>query len=252
MDQRTHRTKPKSNSCHTCTLRDVISCPDSLGEGFGDLRQHIDDVHIAAGETIFRADEPATSIYCIRSGFVKLLKDSSSCRNRIVRIVERDGVVGLEALFAATFGHTAIAMGEVTACRVAVPSLKHMMAVIPAVQLRLLESAHQALIEVETWLSEFAGGNARCRERMARLLLRLRDGGSNRIYRLSLEDTSSLLGITVETACRNLAEMTGLGLLAKGEHDASMRYYKADIAGLEKIAYGSKPAAGRTTHKRAA
>lgn len=217
---------------------------DIPSEDLADFHASIADVRVARGEKIYSANAPASFVFCIRSGFVKLVKDSSTCRKRIVRIVERDGVVGMEALFSSAFEHTAVAMGDAVACRVPAKMLRRLVAAVPSVQLRLLEHSHQALMEVERWLSEFAGGNARSRERMARLLLRLRDGGSNRAHRFRLEDISALLGIAVETASRHLAEMNRAGLLDKCEPGPSSHYYLADFAGLEKIAYG-KTSAGR-------
>lgn len=66
-------------------------------------------------------------------------------------------------------------------------------------------SGASALRETEQWLVDMTSAGATARVRMARLLLHLRDGESNRIYNFSREDLSLMLGTTIETASRVIA-----------------------------------------------
>lgn len=249
MDKRTSQPQHNRRSnCIACGLRGVMVCSDVSVEELVGFQTWIDDLTIRRGETIFQANTPASAVYCIRSGFVKLVDYSSAGGQRIVRIVKCGGVAGMEAVFSPSFEHTAVALEDVVACRIAAADFRRMVGANPLLQRRLHEYSHDALREAEAWLSELAGGNAQVHERIARLLLRLRDGQTNRIHRFSLEDVGAMLGITVETACRNLTELTRAGLLTKGGAGEATRYYKADIAGLEKIANGGeaeKAAPGR-------
>ena len=72
--------------------------------------------------------------------------------------------------------------------------------------------------------------------RMARLLLRLRDGESHRIYNFSREELGLMLGVTIETASRIIAAFQRERLLVRRE--GGSRFYDADIVGLERIAQG--------------
>jgi hypothetical protein len=100
--------------------------------------------------------------------------------------------------------------------------------------MRYLQSSQR---ETEQWLVDLTCGGGTARERMARLLLKLRAGDNDRIHNFSREDLRAMLGITVETTCRIIAEFSRLGLLArigkKGE-----KYFSANIAALERIAAG--------------
>ena len=223
-------------------------CSDVTTEELADFHTWIDSLTLARGAVLFDADAPASSVYCIRSGFVKLVDYSSTGGQRIVRIVKRGGVAGMEAVFFPAFKHTAIAMEEVVACRISATDFRRMVEANPTLQRRLHEYSHQALAEAETWLSELAGGNAPVHERVARLLLRLRDGQTDKVHRFSLEDVGAMLGISVESACRALTELMRASLLSKSDAGAAARYYKADIAGLEKIATGR--GAVRTPRRR--
>lgn len=229
--------KGRSN-CGACDLREVMVCSDVTVDQLADFHTWIDDLTIPAGGIVFNAEAPADGVYCIRAGIVKLVSYSNAGAQRIVRIVKRGDVAGMEAVFADAFDHTAVAVGEVVACRIPVDNFRRMIEANPTLQRRLLEKSQQALREAEAWLAELAGGTAQARERLARLLLRLREGQSERIHRFNLEDIGAMLGITMETASRVLADFSRQGLLTKRSAGAGERYYTADVAGLEKIAAG--------------
>lgn len=229
----------KRSNCGACDLREIMVCADVTVAELADFHTWIDDLTFPAGGVLFSAELPANGIYCIRAGMVKLVRFSSSGTQRIVRIVKRGDVIGMESIFSATFEHTAIAIGETTACRIPIANFRRMIEANPTLQRRLLEKSQQALREAETWLSELVGGTAQARARTARLLLRLRDGNSDRIHRFNLEDIGAMLGITIETASRILADFSRQGLLRKRSSGMSQRYYTADIAALEIAAEGN-------------
>lgn len=248
MDNRRDRRLPKvvqrepqrrgRSNCGACDLREVMVCSDVTVDQLADFHTWIDDLTIPSGGIVFNAEAPTDGVYCIRAGIVKLVSYSNSGALRIVRIVKRGDVAGMEAVFADCFDHTAVAVGEVVACRIPVDNFRRMIEANPTLQRRLLEKSQQALREAEAWLSELAGGTAQARERLARLLLRLREGQTERIHRFTLEDIGAMLGITVETASRVLADFSRQGLLTKRSAGAGGRYYTADIAALERIAAG--------------
>jgi CRP-like cAMP-binding protein len=225
----TRIVEPRRNgrsNCSACDLREVMVCSDVTVEQLADFHTWIDDLAIPDG------------VYCIRKGSVKLIRYSNSGGQRIVRIVKRGDVVGMEAVFSDRFEHTAVAVGEVVACRIPLVNFRRMVDDNPTLQRRLLARSQQALREAETWLSELAGGSAQARERMARLLLRLRDGQSGDILRLSLDDLGAILGITMETASRILADFSRQGLLSRHGVGKRTSSYRADIDGLARIASG--------------
>lgn len=233
--------KRKRSNCGACALREDMVCSGVTVGALADFHTWIDDLVIPPGEVLFNMDAAVDGVYCIRAGSLKLLRYSNNGSQRIVRIVKQGDVAGMEAVFADRFEHTAVALGEVLACRIPIGNFRRMVEANPSLQRRLLEKSQQALREAETWLSELAGGNAHARERMARLLLRMRDGESDRINRFSLEDIGAMLGITVETASRVLADFSRRGLLVKKGMRPGWRYFQADIAGIEQIAAGASP-----------
>ena len=52
------------------------------------------------------------------------------------------------------------------------------------------------------------------------------------------EDLAAILGITFETVSRVTSDFARRGILRKGQGESGKRYFRADIAALEKIAQG--------------
>jgi CRP/FNR family transcriptional regulator len=100
-----------------------------------------------------------------------------------------------------------------------------------------MQKLQAALRETEQWLVDLASSGVSARVRMARLLLRLRDGESQRIYNFSREELGLMLGITIETASRIIASFLRERLLVRREPGS--RFYDGDLIGLEKVAHGS-------------
>lgn len=202
------------------------------------LDVHIDNVSFSSGETIYRFGAPADTLLVIRTGAVKLLRYASNgAEQRIVRVVKPGEVIGLDAMLAGTMQYHAIAVGEVRGCRVPLSSVEVLCMKFPRFQwavMRLLQSSQR---ETEQWLVDLTCGAGTARERMARLLLKLRVGDNDRIHNFSREDIRAMLGVTVETACRIMAEFSRLGLLVRNGKKRDP-FCSANIAALERIAAG--------------
>jgi len=110
----------------------------------------------------------------------------------------------------------------------------------PSLQMRLLEKAHEALREADSWLSELVSNAVPARVRLARLLLRLRIGDGDHIHRLNLTDMGAILGITPETISRMLGEFRDEGILLKVAQTRNGgklvgRHYRGNMATLAAI-----------------
>lgn len=229
-------------NCIDCVLRQTMLCSQVSTRQLAFFHTWIDGIVAHPGDVIYNVSAPADGFYCIRSGTVKLVRYSQSGVARIVRILKGGDVAGLEAVFSDRFAHTAVAVGEVRICRIPIANFRAMIQENGDLQRRLLEKSQAALQEVETWLSELAGGigAAPARQRMARLLLSLREGESERINRFNIEDIGGMLGISMETVSRILSDMARQGLIEKCGSGKADRHFRADIDGLERVAAGDE------------
>lgn len=227
------RSKGRRN-CVYCELWKEMIFSDIAREELASFHTHIDDYSFGHNATIFDMGTSAQAVYCIRGGAVKMVRRAASGSERIVRVLKKGDLAGLEGAFADSHQHAAIAVGEVRACRIPIDVFLAMAEKHAVLQARLFKKSQAALRESETWLAEFVGSTVPMRTRVARLLLLLRDGDGDRIHRFCLDDMAAMIGSTRETISRAIADFTRQGLLLK-DADAPRRYFHGDIAALTQI-----------------
>lgn len=205
-------------------------------EAIATLHIDVDNTATPSGEILYRAGSEARYIWVLRTGLIKLLASTWEGDARIVRVLKPGDVAGIEGLLAGVHAHTAISLGITHACRIPTRAIRQLCLEQAGFQWNLMQKWQAALHETENWLLDMSNTRAPARARMARLLLRLRDGDSNRIYNFSREDLSLMLGISTETASRTIAAFLRERLLTRRE--ASSRIYDANLTRLEMVAWG--------------
>lgn len=231
------RCQGRSN-CNACVLRRQMVCSEVTLESLIDFHSGIEDFDFAPGTSLFSIDTAADAVYCLRIGAVKMVHLEPNGGVRIVRVLMSGDVAGLESTFRERYEYSAIAIDRVRACRIPMPYFHKFIGSHPALQLRLMESSQAALSEAQNWLAQMVGGGISAKVRLARLLLKLHTGNGDRVIRFSGEDMAAILGITFETVSRVTSDFARCGILRKGQGETGKRYFRADIAALEKIARG--------------
>jgi CRP/FNR family transcriptional regulator len=224
------------SNCNACALRLEMVCGDVSLDDLNDFHAGIDDFDFAPGATLFEMGARADAVYCIRAGAVKMVHYEPSGVVRIVRVLKAGDVAGLESTFRERHGYSAIAVGAVNACSIPMPYFHRFIESHGGLQMRLMETSQAALNEAQNWLAQIVGGNIPARTRLARLLLKLRTGNGDRIIRFTGEDMAAILGITFETVSRLVSELRRLGVLHNVPGGTRTKYFRGDIAALEKIA----------------
>lgn len=214
-------------------------CSDVSLEDLQAFHSPIDDLVFEPGAVIYHNGAPANAVHCVRLGVIKLVRFDASGGQRIVRILKKNDVAGLESVFAEHYHHTAIAISEVHTCRIPMTHFHQFIDQHPALQRRLLEKSQEALREADAWLADLVSNVVPARVRLARLLLRLRVGDSDRVHRLSLADMGAILGLTPETVSRILGDLMREGILLKVGKGMASRHYRGDVAALELISQES-------------
>jgi CRP-like cAMP-binding protein len=230
------RCQGRSN-CFDCTLRHEMVCAEVTLDELIDFHTGIEDFDYDHGAALFSTGSPTQGVYCIRHGAVKIVTQDPTGSQRIVRVLKKGDVAGIECAFGNRHEHTAVAVGDVRACRVPIDYFRAFVAKHNNLQMRLLQTSQATLRETESWLSELTVGSLPARTRMARLLLRLKvseDG--ERIHRFGVEDMAAILGITAETVSRVISDFVREGILVKGGKSFATRYFRGDLPALEKIA----------------
>ena len=198
--------------CRACGIRDVVLFADLQEEDFNLIHAPIDDLEFAAGQAIVRIGDTATSLYTLRTGMVKLVRNTMDGRQRIVRVLRSGDVIGLEALMGPVYETDAIALIGVKVCRLPLQVIQRLDRETPRLHQRLLERWHRSLKEADDWLAELNFGNAR--QRLAGLILKMRSPHDPEISTLfSREDMGAMLDLKLETVSRTLNAFAREGLV---------------------------------------
>lgn len=198
--------------CRACGIREEMLFADLHDEDFDLIHTPIDDLEYAPGQPLARAGDTATSLFAVRSGMVKLVRNTLDGRQRIVRVLRSGDVIGLEALLGPVYESDAIALTSVKVCRLPLQVIQRLDRETPRLHQRLLERWHRSLKEADDWLAELNFGNAR--QRLAGLILKMRSPHDPDISTLfSREDMGAMLDLKLETVSRTLNAFAREGLI---------------------------------------
>lgn len=198
--------------CRACGIREEMLFADLHEEDFDLIHTPIDDLEFAPGHPLVRAGDTATSLFAVRSGMVKLVRNTLDGRQRIVRVMRSGDVIGLEALLGPVYESDAIALTSVKVCRLPLQVIQRLNRETPRLHQRLLERWHRSLKEADDWLADLNFGNAR--QRLAGLILKMRSPHDPDISTLfSREDMGAMLDLKLETVSRTLNAFAREGLV---------------------------------------
>jgi CRP/FNR family transcriptional regulator, anaerobic regulatory protein len=198
--------------CRSCGIRDMVLFADLREEDFNLIHAPIDDLEYGPGQPLVRVGDTATSLYTLRAGMVKLVRNTVDGRQRIVRVLRSGDVIGLEALMGPVYESDAIALTGVKVCRLPLQVIQRLNRETPRLHQRLLERWHHSLREADDWLADLNFGNAR--QRLAGLILKMRSDQDPGLCTLfSREDMGAMLDLKLETVSRTLNAFVREGLI---------------------------------------
>lgn len=204
--------------CRRCpTAPSAILCGQGRGlEAFLRLRR----LHrFGRRQVIFHEDTPATTLYLLCAGRVKLVRTDGAGRQQILRIVDPGETLGEECLLpGAHYAATAETLEDSQAAFVQREDLLRLLDEGDGTAVRFLLHLCRVLVSLQARLSQVALGDAR--SRLARLLLDLgrrygesQGEGTRLNISLTRRDIAALVGLTPETAMRLLSEFRREGIL---------------------------------------
>lgn len=197
---------------------------------FEKFHRPIDQSIFPPGSTIYSPGEPATTLFTIRSGLVKLTQYLPDGTQRIVRLLGNTDLMGLEALIGPEYPHAAVALQRTEICRLPVNFVQQLSQSNAQLFHELMARWHRALASADRWITEFSTGAAR--DRVVRLLLWLAERGDGESCDLfSREDLGAVLGLTTETASRTMAELKRKGLIS----EPRMNHFLCDLPNLRRL-----------------
>ena len=205
--------------CTTCAMRKACVASELGGAALLRFEDHVHTKRrIRTGEHLYRAGDPATSLYAVRSGFLMTSTVARDGREQVTAFHLLGDIVGIEVIGGGTQASDAVALEDTEVCELPLSSLEHLAAEIPQVRrtlYRLIGERFQSERDAMLLL-----GSMRAEERVATFLLNLgrryeTRGFSGRrfILRMSRADIGSHLGLRLETVSRVFSRFQAEGLL---------------------------------------
>ena len=125
---------------------------------------------------------------------------------RIVRVLRAGDVAGLEALAHSRYDTDAIALTEVSVCRIPLSVIQTLGSQSPRLHRRLMEKWSRALREADDWLADLNFGTAR--NRVCNFVLKMRSSTDAQIVTLfAREDMGAMVDLKMETVSREISAL---------------------------------------------
>jgi CRP-like cAMP-binding protein len=228
---------PQGRVCSLCGVRQLSLFGVLSDDALNDIHVHIADIRLAAGEPLFTAHVSGKALYTVRSGMVRIERNSEAGERRILRLAGRGDLIGLEAVLQQTYAADAVACTDVEVCRIPRNLIDELTHKHPELMLDLMKRWQRTLDDADEWLTELTRGAAR--HRMLRLLLKLSEysAADGRIWWPTRQEMSAMLDMTFETASRLVSMLRREGIIdpidlrhARVNMDALMQALRVDAA----------------------
>jgi CRP/FNR family transcriptional regulator len=218
-----------SEMCLSCPTRDIALFANVKPEDLHSMDSPITYQVLEKGGKLYEADEKAEYLYTMHDGVLKLEQHLSTGEQRILRLLKRGDLAGIEAVTADKYQHDAIAMTTISVCKIPAEIVLSYSLMSPELHANLLKKWSDALTLSSTWLTRLSTGPARYR--IIRLLIWLSETCDQEQFILpGREDTGKILALTTETVSRLIAELRRDGVLEVLGHG----HARADLDALKK------------------
>lgn len=223
--------KKGQSPCAACAVRHLAVCSALEEDDLDELDSILHHTDLSAGQTLFDEGEPASNVYNLTSGCLKLFKLLPDGRRQVTGFLFAGDFVGLAN--SDTYIYSAEAVTGVSLCRFHKPDLDALMAVHIDLEKRLLTRARFELAEAQEQILLL--GRKTAMERLTSFILMLSERAVGRgeadnpvSIPMSRNDVGDYLGLTTETVSRTLTRLRKSGAIEL-ETDRSIRILDREV-----------------------
>lgn len=180
------------------------------------VTDNVKQVRFEPGDILFAQGELSTSLFSLSRGIVKITCHTTGGREQIVGIANPGNLLlGLQSLETDRYQYTAVAETEVLACKIRHRGLLREAAESGEVALRLLKALNAQLAHSRELMRVMGHKCAAAKIASFITLLIPETERSRQHFTLpfSRAEIASLLGLSEETVCRQMAKMKRRGIL---------------------------------------
>lgn len=212
-------TKLGSSSCNN---QDCQFCEARLYSGISrkqvnEIRGRLTYHQYGPREIMFRAGDPSTDLFVIREGQVKLTRTDINGHEHLISMVGAGYFLGFDTIGNPLYNYSAETLAPTVFCRVKHSDMMRIIRQYPKVSLNVLLAVNEQLAQARNLIRVL--GQKSAAEKVAALLLSLipppfegQDDAAQALH-LSRIEMAEILGITVETVSRNMAEFQRKGII---------------------------------------
>jgi CRP-like cAMP-binding protein len=212
-----------TSDCRNCGIREMVLFADLTEQDFNLIHAPIDDMIYQLGQTLYQESDKALGVFTLRKGLVKLVRVTSDGRERVVRVLFAGDVVGLEALATGRYDSQAVALSEVSLCRIPLEVVHQLGSNSPRLHRKLMEKWQSALKLADDWLAELNFGSARQRVlHFIRKMHAVAEDGTATLF--GRDDMGAMMDLKLETVSREVTALVRGGVMAP--LDKQGRHYK--------------------------
>jgi CRP-like cAMP-binding protein len=212
-----------TSDCRNCGIRDMVLFADLNEEDFNLIHAPIDDLVYPSGQSLYGESDKAIGVFTLRKGLVKLVRVTADGRERVVRVLFPGDVVGLEALATGHYDSQAVALSQVSVCRIPLDVIHQLGSRSPRLHRKLMEKWHSALKLADDWLAELNFGSARQRVlHFIRKMHEVSEDGSATLF--GRDDMGAMMDLKLETVSREVTALVRAGVMTP--LDKHGRHYK--------------------------
>lgn len=212
-----------TSDCRNCGIRDMVLFADLNEQDFNLIHAPIDDLVYQSGQSLYDESDKALGVFTLRKGLVKLVRVTADGRERVVRVLFPGDVVGLEALATGRYDSQAVALSEVSLCRIPLDVIHQLGANSPRLHRKLMEKWQSALKQADDWLAELNFGTARQRVlHFIRKMHEVSEDGTATLF--GRDDMGAMMDLKLETVSREVTALVRAGVMIP--IDKLGRHYK--------------------------
>ena len=194
--------------CANCNVREICQ-PAGLTLQELDQLDALVDVRrkVRRGDTLYRAGEPFTALYAVRSGFFKSRITYEDGRDQVIGFSMAGEILGMDGIGQDTHNCDAVALEDSEICSIPYRQLEELSREISSLQRHFHKIMSREIVRESGVMMLL--GVMRAEERIAAFLLNLSQRLSARGYspiefhlRMTREEIGSYLGLKLETVSR--------------------------------------------------
>lgn len=180
-----------------------------------EISEAIRPISLRRQEMLYRAGEPANSLYIVNRGKIRIFRLSENGKEQVIRILKQGDFTGELALFRESVHESyAEAMEEASICQITRQDLQAFLLKYPTISLKILAEFSERLDQSEKQATRIATEKADTR--IAQYLVEaMTHPGTPQVIDLPMnrKDLASYLGTTPETISRKFAEFEQAGYI---------------------------------------